>query len=148
MTFRPHLSPQQAAYYHSLPKVDLHRHLEGSLRVETMREVIDWVLDSAAQASQECGIQVRLIVSINRHEPVALCEEITRLAVERRDRGIVGLDLTGNEAQFPAAPFLNIFRQAKASGLKLTVHACWPPLGPPSCLTQNARCWLAACTVY
>jgi len=210
MTFRPHLSPQQAAYYHSLPKVDLHRHLEGSLRVETMQEVIrdheitlprtpdlsalvqmqandpsnfetflskfqtlrlmyrspeiirrvtreaivdaaadnvrylelrftpaalsrvkqfplaevmDWVLDSAAQASQECGIMVGLIVSINRHEPVALGEETTRLAIERRHKGIVGLDLTGNEAQFSAEPFLDIFRQARAGGLKLTVHA-------------------------
>jgi adenosine deaminase len=210
MTFRPHLSPQQAEFYHSLPKVDLHRHLEGSLRVGTMQEVIrdheitlprspdlsalvqmqandpsnfetflskfqtlrllyrspeiirrvtreaivdaaadnvrylelrftpaalsrvkqfplaevmDWVLESAAQASQECGIMVGLIVSINRHEPVALGEETARLAVERRHKGIVGLDLTGNEAQFAAGPFLDIFRRAKADGLKLTVHA-------------------------
>jgi adenosine deaminase len=210
MTFRPQLSPQQAAFYHALPKVDLHRHLEGSLRMETMQDVIhdhsitlpmtpdlsalvqmqandpsnfetflskfqtlrllyhspeiiwrvtreaiidaaadnvrylelrftpaalsrvkqfpladvmDWVLESAAQASKECGIIVRLIVSINRHEPLALGEETTRLAIERRDKGIVGLDLTGNEAQFAAGPFLDVFRQARASGLKLTVHA-------------------------
>jgi adenosine deaminase len=210
MTFRPYLSPQQVEFYHSLPKVDLHRHLEGSLRVETVQEVIreheitlprtldlaalvqmqandpsnfetflskfqtlrllyrspeiirrvtreaivdaaadnvrylelrftpaalsrtkqfpladvmDWVLESAAQASQECGIMVGLIVSINRHEPLALGEETARLAVERRHKGIVGLDLTGNEAQFAAGPFLDMFRQARASGLKLTVHA-------------------------
>ncbi len=210
MTFRPHLTPLQAAFYHALPKVDLHRHLEGSLRIGTMQEVIhdhsismpmsrdlsalvqmqandpsnfetflskfqtlrllyrspdiirrvtreaiidaaadnvrylelrftpaalsrvkqfpladvmDWVVESAAQASQEAGIGVGLIVSLNRHEPVALGEETTRLAVERRDKGIVGLDLTGNEAQFAAEPFLDMFRQARASGLKLTVHA-------------------------
>ncbi len=37
--------------------------------------------------------------------------------------GIAGLDLAGNEAQFPAEPFIGIFREAKQSGLKVAVHA-------------------------
>jgi adenosine deaminase len=40
MSFHVRLSPQQAALYRSIPKVYLHRHLEGSPRLETMQVVI------------------------------------------------------------------------------------------------------------
>lgn len=85
--------------------------------------VMDWVVSSANRAAAECGIVVRLIASVNRHEPVEQAELIAQLAVERIDRGIVGLDLAGNEAQFSALPFASIFREARASGLNITVHA-------------------------
>ena len=43
-------------------------------------------------------------------------------------RGLVGLDLAGNEAEFPAAPFIGIFKEAKQSGLHVTIHAGeWGP---------------------
>jgi adenosine deaminase len=40
-----------------------------------------------------------------------------------KDKGIVGLDIAGNEAEFSGKPFAPIFREAKESGLKITVHA-------------------------
>ncbi|RPJ51849.1 MAG: adenosine deaminase, partial [Chloroflexi bacterium] len=55
--------------------------------------------------------------------PVELAEEVARLAAERMDRGIVALDLAGNEAQFPMLPFAGVFREARESGLHITVHA-------------------------
>jgi adenosine deaminase len=74
---------------------------------------------------------VGLIASVNRHEPVELAEEVARLAAERLAPagdagwtcGIVGLDLAGNEAEFSAAPFAGVFREARESGLHITVHA-------------------------
>jgi adenosine deaminase len=54
---------------------------------------------------------------------VELANEVVELAVARRERGLVGLDLAGNEAEFPAKPFAGIFREAQQSGLKLTIHA-------------------------
>jgi adenosine deaminase len=86
-------------------------------------DVMDWVCDSAAKASKEFNIQVGLIASVNRHESVELAEQVAWLAAERRERGIWGLDLAGNEADFPAEPFLGIFREARQSGLHLTIHA-------------------------
>ncbi len=86
-------------------------------------DVMDWVAESARQAGQDFGVTVRLIASVNRHESVALAEEVAGLAVERKDKGIVGLDLAGNEADFSAAPFAGVFREARQSGLFLTVHA-------------------------
>ncbi|HTX92988.1 MAG TPA: adenosine deaminase [Anaerolineales bacterium] len=205
-------------YYHSLPKVELHRHLEGSLRLKTMQEiarsgnltvpaatgplsslvqvqesepytfqnflakfstlrmfyrspeiihritreavedaakdnvrymelrftpvalsraegfplgdVMDWVCQSAQKAAREFGLTVGLIVSVNRHESVELAEQVAWLAAARLKKGIVGMDLAGNEAEFSAKPFADILREAQQSGLKLTIHAGeW---GPPA----------------
>lgn len=209
MSWYPRVSTSQLSFYRQIPKVDLHRHLEGSLRVATMLDigrqhglqlpevdfhtlvqmqrgdslsfttflskfqtlrqfyrspevisrvtheaiadaaadgvvylelrftpvalgrlqgfslarVMDWVARSAEEASRQYRLHTRLIASINRHEPVELAEEVARLAAERMEQGIVGLDLAGNEAEFPAEPFAGVFREARESGLHITVHA-------------------------
>jgi adenosine deaminase len=86
-------------------------------------DVMDWVCESALKAASEFGLRVGLIVSVNRHESVELAEQVAWLASARLGSGLVGLDLAGNEAEFPAGPFAGIFREAKQSGLKLTIHA-------------------------
>ncbi len=209
MSWYPPVSTDKLAFFRQIPKVDLHRHLEGSLRLSTLLEVarqhgirlpegdfhtlvqmqpadpltfsnflskfqtlrqffrspevitrvtdeaiadaaadgivylelrftpaalsrlqgfslarvMDWVARSAADASRQYHVDTRLIASVNRHEPVKIAEEVARLAVDRMDQGIVGLDLAGNEAEFPALPFAGVFREARESGLRITVHA-------------------------
>ncbi|HVM72712.1 MAG TPA: adenosine deaminase [Anaerolineales bacterium] len=88
-----------------------------------LEDVMDWVCESTQKAALEFGLRAGLIVSVNRHESVELAEQVVGLAVDRRERGIVGLDLAGNEAEFAAQPFASIFLAAQASGLKLTIHA-------------------------
>lgn len=71
---------------------------------------------------------VRLIASVNRHESTDLAEQVAWLAVEHMKNGLVALDLAGNEAEFPTQPFYGIFREAKQSGLHVTIHAGeWGP---------------------
>ncbi len=84
-------------------------------------EVIDWVVASVEQAGQRYGILTSLIVSVNRNDPVEMAEVVARAAVERR--GIVGIDLAGDEVNFPAGPFLGLFREARQSGLRVCIHA-------------------------
>jgi adenosine deaminase len=86
-------------------------------------EVMDWVCEAAEETATNAGILVRFIVSVNRHEPVGLAEDAVGLAVERKGRGIVGLDLAGREWDFPAAPFASLFAETKKEGLRVTVHA-------------------------
>jgi adenosine deaminase len=86
-------------------------------------DVMDWVCESAQKAAQELVIQVGLIASVNRHESVELAEQVAWLAADRKSRNILGLDLAGNEAEFHAEPFLGVFREARQSGLHLTIHA-------------------------
>jgi hypothetical protein len=49
-----------------------------------------------AQASREHHIQTRLIASMNRHEDLKIAEQVIQFAVDRKDRGVVGIDLAGN----------------------------------------------------
>lgn len=99
----------------------------GRLQGFSLARVMDWVIQSAGEASREYHLPTRLIASVNRHEPVELAEEVARLAAERlapdADGGMVGLDLAGNEAQFSALPFAGVFREARENGLHITIHA-------------------------
>jgi adenosine deaminase len=88
-----------------------------------MHDVMDWVCESAKNAAKKYGVIVRLISSVNRHESVELAEQVVWLSIDRLDRGLVGIDLAGNEVQFPAKPFLALFNEGRQAGLKLTMHA-------------------------
>lgn len=88
-----------------------------------LENVIDWVVKAAKEAEKKHKVMVRLIASVNRHEAVELAEQVAWIAVEKGRENIVGLDLAGNEAQFPARPFLSLFKEARQSGLSVTIHA-------------------------
>lgn len=95
----------------------------GRIEGFPLHDVIDWVTDAARQADKDFGITTSLLISVNRHEEVSLAEKVIQLAVDYQDRGIVGIDLAGNEADFSADPFKSLFLDAKASGLGICVHA-------------------------
>lgn len=93
-----------------------------------LNEVMDWVIAASQAAAVEFGMVVRLIPSVNRHESPELAEQVTWLAAERMDSGVVGIDLAGNEAEFPSEPFYGICREARQAGLHLSIHAGeWGP---------------------
>jgi adenosine deaminase len=93
-----------------------------------LHDVMDWVMASAAEAAKKLKMKVGLIASVNRHESLELAEQVAWLAAEHLDDGMVGLDLAGNEAEFPALPFAGLFKEARQSGLHITIHAGeWGP---------------------
>lgn len=93
-----------------------------------MHDVIDWVITSAQDAAQKYGVMVRLIASVNRHESHELAEQVAWLAAEHKDRGLVAMDLAGNEAEFKSEPFYGVFKEARQAGLHVTIHAGeWGP---------------------
>ena len=86
-------------------------------------DVVDWVILAVDQAQVDHNIQVKLIVLTNRHEP-QYAGQLAEIAVARKAQGIVGLDLAGDEVNYPHLdPFVDIFQQAKSEGLHITVHA-------------------------
>ena len=93
-----------------------------------LSDVMDWVIEGARQASEMHGIKTSLIASVNRHEGPEIAQQVAQLAAERAGKGIVGLDLAGNEADYSGLPFAGVFREARQAGLRITVHAGeWGP---------------------
>lgn len=88
-----------------------------------LHDVMEWVCASAKEGAKKYGVTVRLIASVNRHESLELAEQVIWLATGMKEKGIVGIDLAGNEAQFPAKPFISLFKEAHQAGLAITVHA-------------------------
>jgi adenosine deaminase len=93
-----------------------------------LHDVVDWVITSAQEASKKHNVIVRLIASVNRHESTELAEQVAWLAVEHLGDGMVAIDLAGNEAEFKTEPFYGLIKEARQSGLHVTIHAGeWGP---------------------
>jgi adenosine deaminase len=89
-----------------------------------LAEVCDWVIEAVEAAGRAYpALRVGLIVSLNRHEPLAAAEQATDAAAARLHRGVAAIDLAGDEAGYPAEPFEALFRAARSAGLALTAHA-------------------------
>jgi adenosine deaminase len=68
-------------------------------------------------------VRAKLIVIISRHYgPEAGFLEL-EAAIRCRDRGVVALDLAGDEAGFPGELFVEHFRRARQAGLHVIAHA-------------------------
>jgi adenosine deaminase len=86
-------------------------------------EVMHSVTSAVERAVDEYPIQVRLLVTIVREFGVQVATEVLDLALDFRDRGVVGLDLAGHEETHPATPFAPLFHRALEEGLHVTIHA-------------------------
>ena len=113
-----------------------------NLEKVSIDQVLDSVLEGMEQAKKDLRVDARLIASINRSYPVESAMEIARAAVARKDRGIVGLDLAGDEVNHPASKFTEVFDYAKANGLHITMHA-GEARGPESVLEAVNLCHAA-----
>jgi adenosine deaminase len=89
----------------------------------TFDQIVEWVCEAAAQAAAEHQIQVGMIISMNRHEPLEIGERVLAAALRCVDYGVVGLDLAGRELDHKAEPFRGLFERAREAGLGVTIHA-------------------------
>jgi len=94
----------------------------ANVRGFRLGDVTQWIIGAVRRAETDHDIRVGLIMSMNRHEDLAIGAEIAELAVHYRSE-IAGLDLAGDEVAFSARPFSPLFHKAKQAGLGVTVHA-------------------------
>jgi adenosine deaminase len=87
------------------------------------QQVMDWVIEATREAILDFDISVSLIASVNRHEVVQIASSVAEHAIRRAGDGVQGLDLAGNEGEFLAAPFRDLFLQAAKDGLGISIHA-------------------------
>ena len=84
--------------------------------------VVEAVVDGVEKGRQDFQQPVNLIGIISRtYGPEAAWNELNALLTQREK--IVGLDLAGDEAQFPGEWFVDHFKRARDAGWKITVHA-------------------------
>lgn len=93
-------------------------HLRGGL---TPERVLDAVLAGTASGRGRAGIAAFVIVCALRHQDDAIA--VAELAGRYAGRGVVGFDLAGSEAGFPASRHRAACRAAAGAGLRLTLHA-------------------------
>lgn len=67
-------------------------------------------------------IYVRLLLSIDRRETTAAAMETVDLALDMKELGVVGIDLSGNPVVGEWRTFLPALKYAKKQGLPVTVH--------------------------
>jgi aminodeoxyfutalosine deaminase len=68
-------------------------------------------------------VQVRWVLDAVRQWGVEEARKVLRLAAERAGSGVVAFGIGGDESRGPVEMFREVFQEAKAAGLRLTIHA-------------------------
>lgn len=102
--------------------------LRRRVQVEEAEGAAEAVLRGARREAAERGISVAFIVTLKRDLGVAGNEPQARLLERPIGRELAGLDLAGDEA-FGQGQFVGFFRDWKAAGRGITVHAGEDPHG-------------------
>jgi adenosine deaminase len=102
-------------------------------------EAVEAPLRGLARAERDHDIVARVIVCAIRNMSPNTSLELARLAVDYRNRGVVGFDLAGGEAGNPATRHLAAFTHARENDMLCTCHAGEGD-GPESCRAAIHAC--------
>jgi adenosine deaminase len=89
-------------------------------------DVLAAALRGLERGRRERGVSYGVILCLIRPFELVSREQneaMLALAIRNAGRGVVGIDLAGNEAATPLGEFASFFRRAKGAGLRTTVHA-------------------------
>jgi adenosine deaminase len=87
----------------------------------THQQVVSSVLKGMARGQQDFGVHSGLIICAMRNMNVSL--EMAELAVDFRQRGVVGFDLAGEEGGYPPKKHVDAFHYIQRENFNITVHA-------------------------
>ena len=87
----------------------------------THQQVVAAVLRGLERGHKDFGITSGLIICAMRNMDVSL--EMAELAVDFRQRGVVGFDLAGEEGGFPPKKHVEAFHYIQRENFNITIHA-------------------------
>jgi len=98
-------------------------HIEGGLSLDEAVEAVTAGIAEGIDAAAATGHDIRIgqIICAMRQADRSL--EVAELAVRHRPNGVVGFDVAGPEAGFPASRFAEAFAYLAKNYLPVTVHA-------------------------
>jgi adenosine deaminase len=86
-------------------------------------QVTKAVCEAWQEMDREYPLRSRLVGILSRTYGPEICMQELQPALAHAGKGIVGLDLAGDEARWPAHLFKEHFDKAREIGLRLTAHA-------------------------
>ncbi|GMQ62260.1 adenosine deaminase [Vallitalea maricola] len=95
-------------------------HTEQGLRID---EVVSNVLSGLKEGENDFATMARAILICMRNDSVEKNIEIIEVAAKFLDKGVVGVDLAGDEANFPPDLNKDAFNLAKKYNIPITIHA-------------------------
>lgn len=84
-------------------------------------EVVNAVLRGLEKGKKDFGVEYGLILCAMRN--MNLSQEVAELAVDYRERGVVGFDLAGEEGGFPPKKHIDAFHFIQRENFNITIHA-------------------------
>jgi adenosine deaminase len=87
----------------------------------THQQVVSAVLKGLERGRKDFGVQSGLLICAMRNMNVSL--EMAELAVDFRQRGVVGFDLAGEEGGYPPKKHVDAFHFIQRENFNITIHA-------------------------
>ena len=87
----------------------------------THQQVVSAVLKGLERGRKDFGVASGLIICAMRNMDVSL--EMAELAVDFRERGVVGFDLAGEEGGYPPKKHVDAFHYIQRENFNITIHA-------------------------
>jgi len=84
-------------------------------------EVVQAVLKGLERGKRDFGVEYGVILCALRDMRVS--QEMAELAVDFRERGVVGFDLAGEEGGFPPKKHIDAFHYIQRENFNITIHA-------------------------
>ena len=95
-------------------------HTLKGLHLET---VVRSVLRGLERGKHDFGVEYGIILCAMRNMEPHFSDEIAELAVDFRDRGVVGFDLAGEEGGYPPKKHVDAFHYIQRENFNITIHA-------------------------
>jgi len=89
----------------------------------TMEDAVVAALEGLRRGQRDFKVRCGLILCCYRSVTVRQNTDTVKLAHKYRDRGVVGIDLAGDELHFPASPHAEAFALARKLEVPITIHA-------------------------
>ena len=86
-------------------------------------DTIDAVKKGLDKASNECGIITGIIICGIRHISPSNSIKLANLAIQYKNKGVIGFDLAGAEKNFPAKDHIKAFELILKNNINTTLHA-------------------------
>ncbi len=88
-----------------------------------LTDIVDAVLDGLKAGERDFGVRWGLIICGMRHSEPKYTLQMAELCVMYKHRGVVGFDLAGAEANYPASRHKEAFQLILRNNVNVTIHA-------------------------